>query len=112
MECKDTQIDLEKALRRADLKEASSQTTPSIRGCLAGPVWCAPLGEAFSPITVKDVVSRLVWQSLKSTPTSRRFCIHGVQLGWQGRRHTKILQDLGIKVRLCSSGPDAGPGPA
>jgi hypothetical protein len=25
--------------------------------------------------------------------------IQGAQLGWQGRRHTEILQDLGIKAR-------------
>jgi hypothetical protein len=56
----------------------------------------APHGEAFIP-NIKSLVSRAGWQGLQKHTDLGRSCIWGAQLGWESRRDTKVLQDLGIQ---------------
>jgi hypothetical protein len=58
----------------------------------------APHREAFIPdIKSWGVQYRLA--GLQEHTDLRRSHIQGTQLGWQGRRHTKVLQDLSTKAR-------------
>jgi hypothetical protein len=102
MECRDTQISCIVAESLVEPLEACRpqdclKNTPKHPEVHGRAIRCAPHREAFIP-NVKSKVSRTGWQSYKSTPTSEG--MHpGAQLGWHGRRHTKVLQDLGIKAR-------------
>jgi hypothetical protein len=69
---------------------------------LAGPLGETPQGGFHSRCKILGVQSRLA--RLQKHTDLGRSRIRGAQLGWQGRSHTKILQDLGIKARRPQAG--------
>jgi hypothetical protein len=101
VECGDTQISsiaaksLVEPLEACRPQESLKTKVPKHPEVLGKAMRRAPHREAFIPV-VKSWVSRADWQGFESTPTSGRSCIRGTQLGWQSRRHTVVLQDLGI----------------
>jgi hypothetical protein len=76
---------------------------PSTQRYLAGPSGTHPSGRpSFFDVKILGVQSRLA--GLQEHTDLGRSRIQGAQLGWHGRRHTKILQDLGIKARRPQGG--------
>jgi hypothetical protein len=103
MECRDIQISCIAAKSLAGPpeacrpKEGLKSIAPKHPEALNRAIKRAPHGEAFIP-DVKSLVSRADWQGLQKHTDLGRSCIQGAQLGWQSRRYTEVLQDLGIKA--------------
>jgi hypothetical protein len=103
MECRDTQISCIAAKSLAEPpeacqpKEGLKSIAPKHPGVLGRAIRRAPHGEAFIP-DEKSLVSRAGWQGLQKHTDLGRSRIQGAQLDWQSRRHTKVLQGLGIKA--------------
>jgi hypothetical protein len=83
--------------RHADQRKVSKHKHPSTRKYLAGTLGAHPTRRPSFPRKILGVQSRLA--GLHEHTDLRRSHVWGAQLGWQGRRHTKILQDLGIMAR-------------
>jgi hypothetical protein len=84
-------------------KEGLKCIAPKYPEALGRAIRRAPHGEAFIP-DVKSLVSRAGWQGLQKHTDLGRSRIQSAQLGWQSRRHTKVLQDLSIKARQPQEG--------
>jgi hypothetical protein len=104
MECRDTQISCIAAKSLAEPPEACrpqeglKTKAPKHSEVLGRAIRRAPHREAFIPDAKSLGVQRRL-AGLREHTDLRRSCIRGAQLGWKGRKHTKILQDLGIKER-------------
>jgi hypothetical protein len=84
-------------------QEGLKTQAPKHPDVLGRAIRCAPHREAFIPdVKILGVESRLA--GLQEHTDLRRSRVRGAQLGWQGRSHTKILQDLGIKARRPQGG--------
>jgi hypothetical protein len=109
VECKDTQISfiaarsLAEPLEECRPQEGLKTKAPKHPDALGRAIRRTPHREAFIP-DVKSWVSRAGWQVLQEHTDLRRSHIRGAQLGWQGRSHTNILQDLGIKAQRPQEG--------
>jgi hypothetical protein len=84
-------------------KEGLKCIAPKHPEALGRAIRRAPHREAFIP-DVKSLVPRAGWQGLQKHTDLGRSRIQGAQLGWQSRRHTKVLQDLSIKARRPQGG--------
>jgi hypothetical protein len=108
MECRDIEISciaaktLAEPLEACRPQEGLKAKAPKHRRYLAGPLGETPQGGFHSRCKILGVQSRLA--RLQKHTDLGRSRIRGAQLGWQGRSHTKILQDLGIKARRPQAG--------
>jgi hypothetical protein len=109
MECRDIKISciaaksLAEPLEACRPQEGLKSKAPKHPEVLGSSISHAPHRKAFiSDVKLLGVQSRLA--GLQEHTDLGRSCIRGVQLGWQGRRHTEVLQDLGIKARRSQGG--------
>jgi hypothetical protein len=79
-------------------QEGLKSISPKHREILGRAIRRAPHREAFIPYAkILGVQSRLA--GLQEHTDLWRSHIRGAQLGWQSRRHTEVLENLGIKAR-------------
>jgi hypothetical protein len=109
MECRDTHISFIATKSLAELletcwpQEGLKSKAPKHLEILGRTIRCAHHREAFVPdVKILGAQSRLA--GLQKHTDHRRSHIQGAQLGWQSRRHTKVLQDLDIMARQPQEG--------